>query len=86
MSPMLCAAVRELLRSTENDAVWSNRAVERITELRDDLRECCGEASVIARMEKSLQWWTFAGQAAIRRWCSTCNPISSCHSALITFG
>jgi ATP-dependent Lhr-like helicase len=64
LSSRLCAAIRHVLQSTELNSAWSRRAVERITELRQDLCECCGEGSVIARRGDSLEWWTFAGLAA----------------------
>jgi ATP-dependent Lhr-like helicase len=63
-SPALCASVRDLLRSTEQDPRWSRRAVDRLAELRLELSRCCGNGSVIARRGLSLEWWTFAGLAA----------------------
>ena len=64
LSPRLCSAVRQLLESSEQNPAWSRRAVERIGELRQDLSDCCGEGSVIARRGIAVEWWTFAGLAA----------------------
>lgn len=63
-SPALCASVRDLLRSTEQDPRWSRRAKDRLAELRLELSRCCGNGSVIARRGLTLEWWTFAGLAA----------------------
>lgn len=64
LSPALCATVRGLLQSSEQDPAWSRRAVERVAKLREDLSPYCGDGSVIARRGLSLEWWTFAGLAA----------------------
>ena len=64
LSPMLCAAIRHVLQSSENNTSWSRRAVERIGELRQELADCCSEGSVIVRRGISVEWWTFAGLAA----------------------
>ena len=64
LSPGLCAAIRHVLQSDEQNPAWSRRAVERIASLRQDLADCCGEGSVIARRGISVEWWTFAGLAA----------------------
>jgi ATP-dependent Lhr-like helicase len=64
LSPALCATVRDLLRSTEQDHRWSRRAVNRLAELRLELSRCCGNGSVIAPKGRSMEWWTFAGLAA----------------------
>lgn len=63
LSPVLCTAIRNVLRTTEQSSAWSRRAVARIAELRHELSECCGEGSVIARKGHILEWWTFAGLA-----------------------
>jgi ATP-dependent Lhr-like helicase len=64
LSPALCADVRHILQSTEQNPTWSRRAAERLAELRRDLVPCCGDGSVITRRGLSLEWWTFAGLAA----------------------
>jgi ATP-dependent Lhr-like helicase len=64
LSPVLCASVRHLLQSTDQDPAWSRRAVDRLSELREDLSPCCADGSAIARRGLSLEWWTFAGLAA----------------------
>lgn len=64
LSPTLCGAIRRLLQSADQSGVWSRRAVEQITQLRQDLSQCCSEGSVFARRGLSLEWWTFAGLAA----------------------
>jgi ATP-dependent Lhr-like helicase len=64
LSSALCASVRRVLQSTEQNPAWSRRAVDRLTELREDLSPCCGDGPVIARRGLSLEWWTFAGLAA----------------------
>ncbi len=64
LSPRLCGAVRQLLQSSEQNPAWSRRAIERIADLRQNLVDCCGEDSVIARRGNCVEWWTFAGLAA----------------------
>lgn len=64
LSPRLCAAIRHVLQSVDQNPSWSRRAVERIAELRHDLSECCSDGSVVARRGLNLEWWTFAGLAA----------------------
>ncbi len=64
LSPALCANVHQLLASTEQSPAWSRRASDRLGELRQELSPICGDGSVIARREASLEWWTFAGLAA----------------------
>lgn len=64
LSPAICASIRDILHSNEQNSAWSRRAVDRLTELRQDLYRCCGDGSVIARRKQSLEWWTFAGLAA----------------------
>ena len=64
LSPRLCNAIRQLLKSSEQNPAWSRRAVERIVELRQDLSVCCGEGSIVMHRGVSLEWWTFGGMAA----------------------
>lgn len=64
LSPAICASIRHILQSTEQNSAWSRRAVNRLAELRKDLSRCCGDGSVIVRRKLSLEWWTFAGVAA----------------------
>ncbi len=64
LSSALCASVRDVLVSIDQNARWSHRAVARLAELRHDLSRCCSDGSVIARRGLSLEWWTFAGLAA----------------------
>lgn len=64
LSPKLCGAIRQLLQSSEQVPAWSRRAVEKISELRQELSDCCGDGTVIARRGDSLEWWTFEGLAA----------------------
>lgn len=64
LSPALCASVRDILLSTDQNPRWSRRAVDRLAELRLDFSRCCSDGSVIARRGLSLEWWTFAGLAA----------------------
>ena len=64
LSPTLCKNVRDVLQSTEDNSMWSRRAVVRLAELRRDLSPFCGNDSVIAPRGGSVEWWTFAGLAA----------------------
>jgi ATP-dependent Lhr-like helicase len=63
LAPTLCGAIRSLLQSSDQNPMWSRRAVDQISQLRQDLSECCGEGSIIARRGLSLEWWTFSGLA-----------------------
>jgi ATP-dependent helicase Lhr and Lhr-like helicase len=64
LSLRLCAAIRAVLESAEQSPLWSRRAADRISELRQELAHCCGKGTVIVRKGTSLEWWTFAGLAA----------------------
>ncbi len=62
--PELCSRVRGILRSREVSPAWSRRSLERVTELRHELSEFCGDDSTIGHRGAALEWWTFAGLAA----------------------
>ncbi len=64
LSSELCAATRRLLESRQPSAMWSRRAAQRLSELREELTCCCGEGLAIARRGVVREWWTFAGLAA----------------------
>ncbi len=64
LSAKLCAAVREVVLSTEESPVWSRRANDRLAQVRQELLPCCGDGSVIVRRGLSLEWWTFGGLVA----------------------
>jgi ATP-dependent Lhr-like helicase len=63
LSPTLCGAVRKLLQSSDRSPMWSRRAIDQISQLRQNLSHCCAEDSVVARRGLSIEWWTFAGLA-----------------------
>jgi ATP-dependent helicase Lhr and Lhr-like helicase len=64
LSSALCASIRDLLNSTEQDPRWSRRSVDRFYQIRQDLSPCCDDDSVLRRNGQSLEWWTFAGLSA----------------------
>ena len=64
LSPTLCASIRDLLDSTEQDSMWSRRSVDRISQIRQHFPDHFDGEYFITRKGKSLEWWTFAGLIA----------------------
>lgn len=61
----LCQSVREVLASDDVRSYWSNRALERIREIRQEHAWLSsGETVLTVGKEGGLEWWTFAGLAS----------------------
>ena len=64
LSPTLCASIRDLLDSAEQNSMWSRRSVDRISQIRQHFPDHFDGEHFITRKGKSLEWWTFAGLIA----------------------
>lgn len=61
----LCQAVKKVLATEEKSPLWSNRAVERLTEIRHEYAWLDPEASVVTiGLKGEPEWWTFGGLSA----------------------
>ena len=65
LSMILCRSIRRILTSSEISPSWSERAKERLGELRDDYSFLKQEGTTLLQQRtEGLIWFTFAGEAA----------------------
>lgn len=65
LSFTVCRAIRSVLASNEEQLRWSQRARSRIAELRGDFPWVShNQTTLVARSNREIEWWTFAGGIA----------------------
>ncbi|HQU42804.1 MAG: ATP-dependent helicase [Planctomycetia bacterium 21-64-5] len=61
----LCQAIKQVLASDGMNGRWSQRAQQRLAEIRHDFAWLKGDASaVVLNPQGQVEWWTFAGHRA----------------------
>lgn len=65
LSHAVCQSIRKILASDEINPSWSNRAKDRLNEIRDEHPWVYSDAtSLVLQPNGQIRWWTFAGGIA----------------------
>lgn len=75
LSHAVCQSIRRILSSDDNDPTWSQRAVQRFEEIRDEYPWVSEGATSLVQMPNGhIRWWTFAGGIANALLADTLKP------------
>jgi ATP-dependent helicase Lhr and Lhr-like helicase len=75
LSHAICQSIRRILASDAPEPAWSKRAVQKLTELRDEHPWVSPDAtSLVQQPNGEIRWWTFAGGIANTLLADTLKP------------
>ena len=75
LSRAICQSIRRILASDAPEPTWSKRAVQKLTELREEHPWVSPDAtSLVQQPNGEVRWWTFAGGVANTLLADTLKP------------
>ncbi|WP_182870879.1 DEAD/DEAH box helicase [Rhodopirellula sp. JC639] len=61
----VCQSIRRILSADDNDAAWSERAIQKLYDIREEHPWVSDDATSLVQMPNGhVRWWTFAGGIA----------------------